>query len=211
MHYVRVHGRGTGVDEKVKAREEGETEEGRRRWNNRKVVKRGCCGRQVEAEERACGKYERKLGPGSFKPASTTRDFAVYVLCRVDTRRDILTRQSAAVARRVGISPGWYVYDRQRRSQLGRGIVGCDDSTKPFNRPKIVPFATFPYFFYIIPQRLSTIKLSSQTFFKLTIMFHYSRYFFVMRAARRSVFLYLYTSLCYFIEYESENLCKKKI
>lgn len=115
----------TGVDEKVKAgereREEGEGGRGNEdgeRWNNRKVVKRGCCRRQVEAGRGASVReVRRKLGPEALSQPPTTRDFAVYVLCRVDTRRDILTRQTAAVAQRVGISPGWYVYGQQRRSQ----------------------------------------------------------------------------------------------
>lgn len=76
MHKARTHAGiacvctgETGVDGKVKAgvrerereggRERGREREGNgERWNNRKVVKRGCCGRQIEAgRERACGKY----------------------------------------------------------------------------------------------------------------------------------------------------------
>lgn len=49
---------------------------------------------------------ESSTRPGSFKPGpATTLDFAVCVLCRVDTGRDILTRQTAAVAPSIGISP----------------------------------------------------------------------------------------------------------
>ncbi|EGI60629.1 hypothetical protein G5I_11189 [Acromyrmex echinatior] len=135
-----------GVDEKVKAGDkERQTENraNRERWNNRKVVKRGCCGRQVEKSERA-GSTE-KARSGSFKPASTTRDFAMYVLCRVDTRRDILTRQT--IARRVGISPGSRLKERQTRrlvlaeqAALVNNYAGSGDLQSPSARQDVNPF-----------------------------------------------------------------------
>jgi len=109
LHAPRTDEVGVNERRSKQVKKDRENRENRERWNNRKVVKRGCCGRQVEKSERA-GSTE-KARSGSFKPASTTRDFAMYVLCRVDTKRDILTRQTAIVARRVGISSGWYVYD----------------------------------------------------------------------------------------------------
>lgn len=134
-------------------------EKGRERENNRKVVKREMLrvpGWGWESER--AGSTE-KARPGSFKPALTTRDFAVYVLCRVDTRRDILTRQTAAVARRVGISPGWYVYDRQRRTQLGRGMLATiPPNPSILQKQSLLLFVSL--FFFIIPQCLSTIKVS---------------------------------------------------
>ncbi|KYM78682.1 hypothetical protein ALC53_10899 [Atta colombica] len=122
-----------------------ENRENRERWNNRKVVKRECCRRQVEKSERA-GSTE-KARSGSFKPASTARDFAMYVLCRVDTKRDILTRQTAIVARRVGISPGSRLKERQTRrlvlaeqAALVNNYAGSGDLQSPLARQDVNPF-----------------------------------------------------------------------
>lgn len=99
-----------------------------------------------------------KARPGSFKPASTTRDFAVYVLCRVDTREGIYSLS------RLPQSRGGSAFPQVGTCTTDRGVVNLVVewllATIPRNPSITLKQSLFVVSLaFIISQCLSTIKI----------------------------------------------------